>query len=508
MADKGRFTRGSTLRHVAVMTATSTVGLISLFLVDVLNLFYISLLGEEELAAAIGFAGTFQFFLISVSIGLAIASGATVSRAIGAGDRDAARERAGTALAVLVAALTLVTIFALLFRGEVLALLGATGRTAELASRFLGIVLPGTPLLGIAMVTSGLLRAAGDARRAMIVTLSGGALAAVLDPIFIFALGLGLDGTAIVSLLTRCFIAGIGIVYVVRHHDLLGRPSRKPAQAIADVKALAAIAGPAVATQLSTPFGLAFLTSVVAAYGDEAVAGWAVIGRLGTMAFGGIYAMSGAVGPIIGQNAGAEMPDRIRSTYANALMLASGYVLVVWAILWLLTDHIVAGFGLSELGAEVVRAFTTWGAGAFMFTGWLFVSNAACNNLGRPLWATGFNWSRDAILIPLLAALLGAAALGPATAVAIQAAAAVIVGTGAAFATRRFLAEAAPTATAEDTGMPILPAAVPFASGRALAAVPADGTSDGTGAGRGDDIGDKNDAIRPAAGLAKAEPRR
>ena len=43
------------MRHVAVMTATGAVGLMSLFLVDVANLFYISLLGQAELAAAIGF---------------------------------------------------------------------------------------------------------------------------------------------------------------------------------------------------------------------------------------------------------------------------------------------------------------------------------------------------------------------------------------------------------------------------------------------------------------------
>ncbi|MEL6766846.1 MAG: MATE family efflux transporter [Pseudomonadota bacterium] len=464
---QGRFTRGATMGHVAVMTGTSAIGLMALFMVDALNLFYISMLGQEELAAAIGFAGTFQFFLVSVSIGLAIAASATVSRAIGAGDREGAREKAGTALAVLLTALTLCAILAFIFRGEALVLLGATGRTAALAERYLAIVLPAIPLLGVAMVTSGLLRAEGDAKRAMTVTLSGGALAAVLDPIFIFGLGLGLDGTAIVAIITRLFIAGLGFYYVTRVHSLLGAPSATGFAA--DTGALLRIAGPAVATQLSTPFGMAYLTRVVAEYGDEAVAGWAVIGRVGTVAFGGLYAMSGAVGPIFGQNAGAGLNERIRTTYRDALILAAAYVAVIWAVLWLAQDWLVTSFGVTGAGEEVVRAFTAYGAGAFLFTGWLFVSNAACNNLGRPLWSTGFNWSRDAAAIPALAALssAGLLALGPQSAVAIQALAAVIVGSVAVTFTHGYLRRTAPVERDEGAG-PLVLEAVPFASARSI----------------------------------------
>ena len=99
---QGTFTTGSTMRHVVVMTATASVGLMALFLVDAINLFYISLLGVTELAAAIGFAGSIQFFMISLSIGLMIAGSATVSRAIGAGDRAAARRMATSGMVTAV----------------------------------------------------------------------------------------------------------------------------------------------------------------------------------------------------------------------------------------------------------------------------------------------------------------------------------------------------------------------------------------------------------------------
>ncbi len=424
-----KFTTGSTMGHVAVMTATSSFGLLSLFFVDAINLFYISLLGVTELAAAIGFAGTLQFFMISVSIGLLIAGSATVSRAVGAGETERARRLASSALLTAFTVMSVVAALVWIWREDALILLGARGEALHQAGHFLSIALPSVPLIGIGMACSGTLRTIGEANRAMYVTLGGGVVAAVLDPILIFGLDLGLTGAALAIVLTRGAIAAIGLWLVIAKHDMLARPTL-PGW-LADLPKLAAIAGPAIATQLSTPFGNAYLTNTVAEYGDGAVAGWAVIGRISALAFGGLFALAGAVGPIVGQNYGAGLYDRIRSTYRDALIFVGGYVLVSWIVLSLTAGYIAHGFGLDPAGAEILRTFAYYCAGAFAFTGALFVANAAFNNLGRPLWSTMFNWSRDALVIPVLVFVF-AADLGIAGVVWIQAAAGVIVGTCAA----------------------------------------------------------------------------
>src|SRR5258705_11805156 len=98
-----KFTRGSIMRHVAVMTATGSIGLMAIFVVDFLNLFYIALLGEQELAAAIGYAGTVLFFTVSLCIGVTIAGTALVSRALGARQREDARRPAPSSLVFMTA---------------------------------------------------------------------------------------------------------------------------------------------------------------------------------------------------------------------------------------------------------------------------------------------------------------------------------------------------------------------------------------------------------------------
>ena len=80
MSVPAKFVTGSTLRHGIVMSATGSVGLMAVFLVDALNLFYISLLGQQELAATIGYAGTLIFFTISIGIGLSIAGIASAGK--------------------------------------------------------------------------------------------------------------------------------------------------------------------------------------------------------------------------------------------------------------------------------------------------------------------------------------------------------------------------------------------------------------------------------------------
>ena len=88
-----------------------------------------------------------------------------------------------------------------------------------------------------------------------------------------------------------------------------------------------AIGLPAMMTQIATPVGNAFVTAEIARFGDGAVAGWAIIGRIVPVAFGVIFALSGAVGPIIGQNFGARRYDRLQSTMRDSLTVTTVYVL-------------------------------------------------------------------------------------------------------------------------------------------------------------------------------------
>lgn len=396
-----KFTTGSTMRHVVVMTATGSVGLIAVFIVDALNLFYISLLGVQQLAAAIGFSATLLFFTISVAIGFTIACSALVARCLGRGDREEAARMGGASMVFM--ALTMGTLSLALwpFLRDLAALLGAKGETLDLSTRFLQMVLPSTPILALGMCTSGILRGVGDARRAMYVTLGGGIAAAILDPILIFGLDLGIDGAAISTVLSRLVMLAIGLHGAQVVHRLIKLPDR--ARLAAAVRPFFSIGLPSVLTQLATPVGNAYVTTQIAQFGDDAVAGWAIIGRLVPVAFGVIFALSGSVGPILGQNYGARKYDRLMSTMRDSLVFTIVYVLVVWALLAVFAGPISALFGAKDEAHELIVFFCVFAAGSFLFNGAIFVSSAAFNNLGFPTYSTVFNWARSTLgVIPFV----------------------------------------------------------------------------------------------------------
>ena len=280
-------------------------------------------------------------------------------------------------------------------------LIGADGRANTLAYEYLLLLAPGIPLLSLAMVSSAVLRAAGDANRAMYVMLGGAFSNIILDPIFIFALGLGIHGAAIATLIGRLVMMAIGIYGVAWVHNLLKRPSY--AMLVADTRSISVIAVPAVLTNVATPFANAYVTASIAAFGDSAVAGWAVIGRVMPVAFGAIYALSGSVGPILGQNFGAGDRTRMHETLTKSLIVSTAFTIAAWLALAGLAGPLVWAFRADDVAGDLIFLFCRWLAPLFAFFGALFVANAAFNTLGRAHYSTLFNWARATIgTIPLV----------------------------------------------------------------------------------------------------------
>ena len=404
------FTQGTTWRHVLVMTGASATGLLTMFSVDLVDMYFLTLLGEHELVAAVGYAGTLMFFLVAVSIGLQIALGALVARSEGAHRRDLARRYCTSGLVFNLLVSVVITALAWFNLPALLGLLGASGQTLQYAASYGGIVLPNMPVLVLGMSAMAGVRALGDARRSMWATVIGSLVNAGLDPLFIFTFGWGLEGAAIASVVSRMVVLGIVWYALSAVHKLPCLITRE--QFLADLRPILKIAAPAVLTNLATPIGGGFVLRTMSQFGDSAVAGAAIMGRISPVAFAAVFALSGAVGPIVGQNAGAMRYDRVRSTLWNTLQFNVIYVAVVWLLLYLSANLIVEVFSATDQAAELILFYCHFLVGAFVFNGILFVSNASFNNLHHAHWATCFNFGR-AVLGTIPAVYLGARWFGP-----------------------------------------------------------------------------------------------
>lgn len=428
------------MKHVVVMTLTGALGLMAVFFVDLADMYFLSLLGEAEVAGAIGFAGAIVFINLSIGIGIAITSSALVSRSLGGGHTQAAKQFAASTL--LFSFLFSLVVAAALWVGTspILRTLGAEGEALAKAEAYLRIVIPSFPMLCLGLCLSGILRGIGDAKRAMYVTLSGALTNAILDPILIFGLEMGVEGAAAASAAARCVMVLVGFHAAYSAHHFLMRPTFWLLRR--NLGDILRISVPAMLTQLATPVGNAYVTFAIAPFGDSAVSALAVVTRIVPVAFGVVFSLSGAIGPIIGQNFGAGRPDRVKASFGNALIFATIYVVLTSIILYLARAPIAAAFNASAEATVLIAFFCTWIGPTWLFAGFQYVSNASFNNLGKPHYSTGFNWAKSLIgLVPLVTVgtWIGAAQGG----LAGMAAANVVFGVVSALAARSLIARSA-----------------------------------------------------------------
>ncbi len=408
-SSNARFVTGSTMGHILRMTTAMGAGLMAIFLVDLADIYFLGLLQKPEVTAAMGFAGPVLFFTLSICIGSAIAMGALVAKQIGAGDEEEGRRFATHILFYGVLVTGILSFIVWIFIADLLHLLGARGETHAQAVAYLRIILPSMPLLSVAMSAGTILRAIGDGKRSALAMLSGSIVNAALDPIFIFTLDMGIEGAALASVCARLSIVALALHWIYHRHNFLARPAWPDFKR--QLPLYAAIAIPVILTNIATPVGHAYVTASLAPFGDEIMSGSAVMWRIVPVAFFALFALSGAIGPIIGQNFGARRFDRVERIFTDSLLFVAIYVAFAGMLVFLFQNQIIAAFHISGEGAVLAAFYFTWLAWFFVFDGSMFAANAIFNNLGRPRLSTLFNWGKATLgTIPFVA--LGSALYG------------------------------------------------------------------------------------------------
>ncbi len=416
------YTKGPVFKHIRELALTSAVGLFAIFIVDLVDMFFISLLGEPQLAAAVGFAGLGLFLGASVCIGLSVAVATLVSQAIGeygsqhnnttkdnTADEDnknqlgpEAKRLATHGLLYSLCWTIPITLLTLVYAEKLLQLFGAQGEVLAMSASYFRIVGVTLPVLGIAFIANSLLRSVGAARMSMWTTLWGGIVNAIFDPIFIFGFGLGLTGAALASVLSRFTIAGIALYDITKKYNLFTIP--RYGKFYNDVKTFNSIALPSILTNLSAPLSSAFATAQMAKFGTEAVAAASVIGRITPVLFAGLYGLSGAIGPVASQNFGAKEMHRVHETLFAGARFVIIYVVPVTILMFFLHEKLSDIFSLGESASELLRFYSVFIVGSYLLFGLQLTANPMFTALRHPGYGTVSNIFRDlAMAIPLIA---------------------------------------------------------------------------------------------------------
>ncbi|MEM6585708.1 MAG: MATE family efflux transporter [Pseudomonadota bacterium] len=322
-----RLATGSVTGHLIGQTAPGVVGVAAIMSIGLIDAYFIGQLGGDALAA-ISFIFPITIALASLGVGVMVGINSMVARALGEGDADKAARRAnfGIVFSIAVGLVIGLSLFALI--DPLFDLMNAPKDVLPLIKLYMAPFALGFPLQIAIMGLSGVLRAQGEARRASYINISYAIANWILDPILITGAfgfeGLGIVGAAYATIIGWAVGVGFGIVMVRQATIPLDLGSLRKGSLVDPAVSILRVGGPAAFSNAINPIGLSILTAVIAAQGQEAVAGFGAAGRLQSFATVPLLALSGSIGAIVGQNWGAREFGRAR----EAALWAGGFCLV------------------------------------------------------------------------------------------------------------------------------------------------------------------------------------
>lgn len=370
------------------MTLPMILGMIMLMTFGLVDTFFVSLLGTEQLAA-ISFTFPVTFTLISLNIGLGIGTSAIIARYLGAGDTLLAKEYATGALIlsfVLVGLLALAGVFTI---DPIFRLLGATSAHLPYIRDYMLVWYAAGVFLALPMVGNSVLRASGDTKTPSIIMAVGGGINAILDPILIFGWGpipaMGIQGAALATLIAWA----VGVFYILYLLAIKRKLMLPRLLTWTELKMTSSdilkIGLPAAGANMLTPIAAGIMTAVVATYGSEAVAAWGVGSRLESIASIIVLALSMSLPPLISQNYGAQKIKRVQQAYSVSLRFVMIWQLIIYALLWLLSGLIANAFAEDQKVADLIQLFLLIVPLGYGFQGVTILTNSSFNAMHKPM---------------------------------------------------------------------------------------------------------------------------
>jgi putative MATE family efflux protein len=337
------------------------------------DLFWVGRVSREALAAvSLMFPLTFVF--ISTALGLTAATIALVSQYVGADDRRSAdRVVAQTMLLALVVSVVL-AVLGFAFRHDVLRLIGAEGAVFDASLEYIEVIFLSLPLTFLFLGFRASLQGAGDTKTAMWLVFASAGLNVVLDPFLILGWGpfpaMGTRGAAWATFGSRGVATAAGLYLLLRGGfgvRLYPRDLRPDPDIL---RRLLSVGYPAALDGWARSFAAVTMAAFVAPFGAAAIAAYGIGVRLMSVT----WTVAGAVGQAtatgVGQNLGAETPDRARRVTWTATAGTMAFVGVASA-LCILAPKLVFGVFTSDTATidEGVRFLYVVGPSWALFAG-------------------------------------------------------------------------------------------------------------------------------------------
>ncbi|GGG99916.1 MATE family efflux transporter [Polaribacter pacificus] len=379
------YTTGSIRKAVFLLSIPMILEMLMESIFALVDIIYVSRVSVNAVAT-IGLTESVITLVYAVAIGLSMAATAVVARRIGEKDSKGANEAAVQVILVGIFLAIIISVIGILYPKEILALMGAEPDLIEEGYGYTKILLGGNITIMLLFLINAIFRGAGNASIAMWTLILSNGLNIILDPIFIFGLGpipaYGVEGAAIATTIGRGTAVVCQLIALFYGFGKIKIAIKNIRIQMAVMMNLIKVSLGGIGQFLIGTSSWVFLMRIMSEFGSEALAGYTIAIRIMMFTLMPAWGMSNAAATLVGQNLGANKPDRAEksvwktSKYAAYFM---GFVSVVYLVFaenflgWFSTDPIVvkngtlclqiiaAGYVFYAYGMVVIQSFN--GAG-------------------------------------------------------------------------------------------------------------------------------------------------
>lgn len=375
-------------------------------LYNIVDRIYIGHIPGEGAMALTGVGVCLPIILIVSAFAALVSNGGAPRSSIfmGRGDMDAAEKTLGNCFMTQLLVSVVLTVVLLIWNQDLLMAFGASENTIFYATAYMNIYAVGTIFVQLTLGMNAFITAQGFAKTGMLSVLIGAVCNIVLDPIFIFAFGMGVRGAALATVLSQA----VSCVWVLSF--LCGKKTNLRLKR-SNMKLEAGIILPSLALGLATfimqasesVISVCFNASLLKYGGDIAVGAMTILSSVMQFAMLPLQGLGQGAQPIISYNYGAKNADRVKETYFMLLRVS----LIFSTLLWLLVMLFPGGFAAMFTTDPDLLAYTKTALRIYMAVMFIFGIQLACQmtftSLGKAKQSIVVAVTRKfVLLIPLI----------------------------------------------------------------------------------------------------------
>ena len=371
------FSQGSVSSNILRLALPMTVAQLINVLYSVVDRMYIGHLPNAAADALTGIGLTFPIISIVTAFANLFGMGGSPLFSIerGRGHLDKARQIMGNTFSLLVGTGVVLTAVILLIKKPLLYAFGASDVTYPYADGYITIYICGSVFVMISLGMNQFINAQGFGRKGMMTVLIGAVTNIVLDPIFIFVFGMGVQGAALATVLSQgasclwilCFLRGKQTTLRLQRRTLrLRRKILLPCLALG--------VSPFIMQFTESILNVCFNTSLLQYGGDLAVGAMTILASVMQFAMLPLQGFTQGAQPIVGFNYGAGNRDRVKETFRRLLVCCIVYAGIIWAVAMFLPQVFTAIFTNDPTLAE----YTQWAIRIYLALAFLMGIQVAC----------------------------------------------------------------------------------------------------------------------------------